>query len=145
MKRSITLRMAVHFTVVLLLFSSLMPVLAQTSRGAVTGIVADSTGAVISGAAVSLTNTQTGVTRSTVSNGEGAYRFDAVDLGTYSIKIVANNFADLTKTNIQVSANQIAQVDVQLAPSRPAITTDVTAEPGGNLQKEAPVRGGNIE
>ena len=145
MKRSITLRMAVHFTVVLLLFSSLMPVLAQTSRGAVTGIVADSTGAVISGAAVSLTNTQTGVTRSTVSNGEGAYRFDAVDLGTYSIKIVANNFADLTKTNIQVSANQIAQVDVQLAPSGTAITIDVTAEPGVTLQKEAPVRGGNID
>src|SRR5262249_9777609 len=60
--------------------------LAQTRRGAVGGAVADPTGAVISGAGVTLTSVATSVSRSTVTNGDGLYRFDAVDLDTYSIK-----------------------------------------------------------
>jgi outer membrane receptor protein involved in Fe transport len=122
-----------------------IPVAAQTSRGTVNGIVSDSTGAVIAGATVTLTNNQTGVARSTTSNGEGVYRFDAVDLGTYSVKIAADSFGAVTKTNIQVSANQIATVDVQLTPSGSDIVVDVTAGSGELLQTAAPVRGGNID
>jgi Carboxypeptidase regulatory-like domain len=57
---------------------------AQTSRGTVSGTITDPTGAVISGANVTLTNTATTVSRSTVTNSEGIYRFDAVDLGDYT-------------------------------------------------------------
>ncbi|MBS1809923.1 MAG: TonB-dependent receptor [Acidobacteria bacterium] len=117
---------------------------AQTSRGTVSGIINDSTGAVIANAAVTLTNNDTGVTRSTVTNGEGLYRFDAVDLGTYSVKIIANGFGAVTKNNIVVNANQIAQIDAQLAPGTTEIAVDITAESGASLQTEAPVRGGNI-
>jgi Carboxypeptidase regulatory-like domain/TonB-dependent Receptor Plug Domain/TonB dependent receptor len=117
---------------------------AQTSRGSVSGLVTDSTGAVLPGAAVTLVNTQTGVSRTTVTNGEGAYRFDAVDLGLYSITISTANFGAVTKTNIEVRANQIAQVDAQLAPKGQELTVDVTAETGAALQTEAPVRGGNL-
>ncbi len=56
--------------------------LAQTSRGAVSGTVADQNGASIAGANVTLTNVQTNLARTTVTNDEGFYRFDAVDLGT---------------------------------------------------------------
>src|SRR5262245_24283463 len=117
---------------------------AQTSRGSVSGLVTDSTGAVLPGAAVTLVNTQTGVSRTTVTNGEGAYRFDAVDLGLYSITISTPNFGAVTKTNIEVRANQIAQIDAQLSPKGQELTVDVTAETGVALQTEAPVRGGNI-
>jgi len=118
---------------------------AQTSRGTVNGLVTDSAGAALPGAAVNLTNTQTGVSRSTVTNGEGAYRFDAVDLGAYSITVSANNFGAVTKTNIVVLANQTAQVDAQLAPRGQDLVVDVTAESGTALQTEAPVRGGNLD
>jgi hypothetical protein len=103
--------------------------LAQTSRGAVSGIVSD----------------QTGVSRTTTTNGEGVYRFDAVDPGSYSVKIAATGFGALNKTNIVVSANQVAQIDAQLAPGAQTLSVDVTAESGALLQTEAPVRGGNIE
>jgi outer membrane receptor protein involved in Fe transport len=129
----------------LLVLTSLAPAFAQTSRGTVSGIVNDSNGAAIAGATISLTNNQTGVARTTQSNGEGLYRFDAVDLGTYSVKITAPSFGEVVKTNISVSANQIAQVDVELAASGQQITVDVTAESGASLQTEAPVRGGNID
>ena len=117
---------------------------AQTSRGTVSGIVADATGAVIAGATVTLTNIETGVSRSTVANGEGLYRFDAVDLGTYTVRITANGFGAITKNNIPISANQIAQVDAALSPGTQEIAVDITAETGASLQTEAPVRGGNI-
>ncbi|MEW6127781.1 MAG: TonB-dependent receptor [Acidobacteriota bacterium] len=130
-------------TIILLIVS--VPGLAQTSRGTVTGLVTDSSGAVISGATVTLTNNQTAVTRTTASNDEGLYRFDAVDLGTYSVKITAPSFGAVTKTNIVVSANQLATVDVQLTPSGGDVVVDVTAGGGDLLQTAAPVRGGNIE
>src|SRR5215813_8239060 len=119
--------------------------LAQTSRGTVSGIVSDPTGAVLPGATIKLTNDQTGVSRTTTTNGEGLYRFDAVDLGSYRVKISATGFGDLNKTNIVVSANQVAQVDAQLAPGGQTLSVDITAESGALLQTEAPVRGGNIE
>src|SRR3712207_4766986 len=84
--------------------------LAQTSRGTVSGTVVDPNGAVIAGASVTLTNDETSVSRTTVTNDEGVYRFDAVDLGSYTVKITAANFGEVTKTNVQVQANQIAEV-----------------------------------
>jgi outer membrane receptor protein involved in Fe transport len=119
--------------------------LAQTSRGTVSGTVTDPNGAVISGAAVTLTSAATSVSRSTVANAEGFYRFEAVDLDTYSIKFSAPSFGAVVKNNIVVSANQTATVDAQLAPGAQEVSVDVTAESGALLQTEAPVRGGNID
>src|SRR5262252_3282003 len=129
--------------VTLLLFAA--SALAQTSRGTVSGIVSDPTGAVVTGATITLTNDQTGVSRTTNTNGEGLYRFEAVDPGSYSLKIAASGFGNVNKTNIVVSANQVAQVDAQLALGGQTLSVDVTAESGALLQTEAPVRGGNIE
>lgn len=117
----------------------------QTSRGTVTGTVTDATGAVISGASVTLTNTGTNLTRSTVTNKEGFYRFDAVDLGDYKVKIAAQGFADITKTNILVTANQTANINSQLSIGTQELVVDVTSETGTSLQTETVVRGGNID
>ena len=64
----------------------------QTSRGTVTGIVTDASGAAVPGATVELKGTQTGVLRSTTSNESGAYRFDAVDLGEHDLTVKAQGF-----------------------------------------------------
>jgi hypothetical protein len=119
--------------------------LAQTSRGTVAGTVTDPNNAVIAGANVTLTNTETGVSRTTVTNEEGLYRFDAVDLGTYSVKFNATNFSEVTKTGVEVRANQVSDVGSTLQPGSQQVTVDVTADAGQLLQTEAPVRGGNIE
>jgi outer membrane receptor protein involved in Fe transport len=117
---------------------------AQTSRGVVSGTVTDPNGAVVSGSAVTITNLQTNVSRDTTTNSDGFYRFDAVDPGTYSVKINASGFNEVTKTNVPVEASQTADVSAQLAIGQTEITVDVTAEAGALLQTEAPVRGGNI-
>ena len=116
----------------------------QTSRGTVSGVVKDSTGAVIAGATVNLTNTDTTVARSVVTNEEGFYRFDAVDLGNYSVNVTASNFGAVTKSGLIVNANQTSSVDVELAPGSQQVNVEVVADSGAALQTEAPVRGGNI-
>ena len=60
---------------------------AQTSRGTVTGMIVDPSGAVIAGARAILSGTETGVQRSTISNQAGIYRFEAVDPGTYELGV----------------------------------------------------------
>lgn len=102
-------------------------------------------GAVIAGANVTLKNTNTTVERSTLTNGEGIYRFDAVDLGNYSVGISAAGFGEVVKTNIEVKANQISEVGATMSPAGQNITVDVTTEAATILQTEAPVRGGNID
>jgi Carboxypeptidase regulatory-like domain/TonB-dependent Receptor Plug Domain len=123
---------------------SAVAIFAQTSRGVVSGTVTDPNGATVPGATVALTNTGTSVSRSAVTNGEGFFRFDAVDLGTYSVKISAANFGSLVRNNVSVSANQTTSVDAQLKLGSQEIVVDVVADTE-QLQTEAAVRGGNIQ
>ena len=66
--------------------------LAQSSRGTVTGIVEDASKAAVSNAGVDLSNEQTKVVRSTHTNDSGIYRFDAVDPGVYSMTVTGTGF-----------------------------------------------------
>lgn len=132
------------FTLACLMYFSLIPAFAQTSRGTVSGIVKDSTGAVIPGAEVTLTSTETTITRTTTTNNEGFYRFDAVDLGTYSVRISATNFTTSVKNGVTVAANQTAAVDGDLQVGDQKVVVEIAANASEPLQTEAPVRGGNI-
>lgn len=118
---------------------------AQTSRGTVSGTVIDPNGAVVAGATINLTSVATSVSRTTTSNSEGFYRFDAVELGTYSAVFTGSGFGELTKTNVVVSAGQTSIIDAQLQLGGQQAVVNVTAEAGALLQTEAPVRGGNID
>ncbi|HKP83192.1 MAG TPA: carboxypeptidase regulatory-like domain-containing protein [Pyrinomonadaceae bacterium] len=117
----------------------------QTSRGTVSGTVTDPTGAVISGADVTLTSAATKLNRTTKTNNEGLYRFEAVDPGSYSVKVNATGFGEIVSTGIEVQANQTSDVPAQMAPAGQVETVNVAADAGQLLQVEAPVRGGNID
>jgi hypothetical protein len=144
MKSRFTSVSAALVTASLLVFASASGVFAQTSRGTVAGAVTDPQRAAIAGANVTLLNTQTNLSRTTTTNEEGIYRFDAVDLGTHTVTISAAGFGELMKTNVIVNAGQTTTIDAQLAVGEQRITVDVTTEGGAILQTEAPVRGGNI-
>ena len=116
----------------------------QTSRGTVTGVVTDPNGAVVAGATITLTSAETSLTRTTTSNSEGVYRFDAVDLGTHSVKFTGAGFGELTKTDVIVRAGQTSTVDAQMQLGGQQASVTVSGEGATLLQTEAPVRGGNI-
>jgi len=126
----------------LLLFAA--SALAQTSRGTVSGTVTDSAGAVITGAKVELTNKNTGVVRTTVTNGAGIYRFDAVDLGVYNLRINQNGFKQFVNTEIGVEANRTATIDAALEVGVGEMVVEVNAATDELLIKDAPIRGGSL-
>jgi hypothetical protein len=118
--------------------------LAQTSRGTVSGTVADGSGAVIAGAQVALVHTQNGVGRSTVSNDAGIYRFDAVDLGRHELKVEHSGFRRFVITEVGVEANRTTSIDVRLELGAVESQVTVSGESEELLVRDAPLRGGNF-
>ena len=116
----------------------------QTSLGTVIGRIRDPGDAAIPGASVKLTNTETNESRDTKSSEAGIYRFDAVDLGEYTMAFSFPGFATLVKKDVKVSANQTSVVDAPLTLGVLEASVSAADQPGGLLQLEAPVRGGNI-
>jgi len=118
---------------------------AQTSRGTLTGIVTDSSNAVVVDATVRLTETATGVSRQTTTNGAGLYRFDAVDLGTYNLLVQAKGFATQSQTGIEVQAARTLSIDFSLkAGSAETVTVEANA---GQIQLDTSeqTRGAHFE
>jgi outer membrane receptor protein involved in Fe transport len=116
---------------------------AQTTKGTVTGIVTDPTGAVVAKATVTLTDKATNISRSTVTNNTGLYRFDAVNLGTYELTVEAAGFAKGTVTAVNVSANKTVAADIKLAVGSGSDSVTVEAT-GLELQTTEQVRIENI-
>jgi outer membrane receptor protein involved in Fe transport len=116
----------------------------QTSRGTVSGTVFDKTGAVVVGAKVELKNNGTGVIRTSQTNEAGIYRFDAVDLGSYSLKIDMNGFKQSSVTDIGIEANRTATIDVTLEVGVGGETVEVSATTEELLIRDSPIRGGSI-
>ncbi len=66
-------------TAIVFLFAAVLG--AQTFRGSITGVVTDSSGAAIAGAAVGLSSPTTGLTRAVVTNSQGQYLFPDLAVG----------------------------------------------------------------
>src|SRR5689334_23043869 len=96
------------------LFAAALPVMGQTSRGTVSGIVTDPSGASVQAAEVTLTNTATNLARSTTTNESGLYRFDAVDPGQYDLSIRQTGFNVAHLSGFTVQAAQVTSHDVRL-------------------------------
>src|SRR5579859_5509163 len=131
------------FTASFSIMACTVVLLAQSSRGTVTGLVEDASRGAVSNAAVELTNEQTKVVRSTHSNDAGSYRLDAVDPGVYSVKVTANGFKVASIRNFEVGASQVASIDAQLEVGQVASTVEVACD-AALIQTEAPVRGGTL-
>lgn len=68
----------------------------QTSRGTVTGIVTDPTGAVVTNATVTLTSDAMGTQTIAKTNNDGIYRFQSITIGEYTITVDAGGFDKVT-------------------------------------------------
>ena len=131
-------------TISLLLFLALGSLLsAQTSRGTVTGLITDQSGAAIVNTEVSLRNTATNLARATTSNESGLYRFDAVDPGPYEVTVTSAGFKMSKTQSFDITASQVASVDVKLEVGEQKSVVVVNAE-SVQLQTESAVRGGTL-
>jgi hypothetical protein len=88
---------------------------AQIQEGRLTGTVKDSSGAVVRGVHLTLTNNATGVTQSATSSSTGTYTFSAVIAGTYTLQADASGFEMYVSKGIEIHVAQVSDIDIPLA------------------------------
>jgi hypothetical protein len=94
----------------------------------INGTVADTSGAVVANATVSITNNGTGVKREAAANSVGAFHFGNVGAGTYTLTATANGFQKFTRTGIVVNVAQTLESNVALAVGSESQTVSVQAD-----------------
>ena len=117
------------FSIVSLLFVLLafpLSLYGQGTTSRVTGIVEDNTGALVTGATVTLTNEATGISLTTETSENGTYTFDLIQIGSYTVTVEKTGFKKSISTKNTVNVNQPATVRVVLEPGE--VTAAVTVE-----------------
>jgi outer membrane receptor protein involved in Fe transport len=96
--------------------------------GGIEGNVTDASGAAISGATVEATNVDDAVTRTTVTNNDGAYRFPSLIPGTYSVTVKKDGFAQFKREATRIDAGVLYRVDAKLPVGTATAKIEVTGE-----------------
>ena len=99
----------------------------QFETGTVVGTIKDSTGAVVPGAKVTLTNTQTGVTSEKASDANGLFEFFTVRPGAYVLTGEKAGFSIALVDNIQVTVGARQRVDLNMAVGQLTEKVEVSA------------------
>lgn len=115
--------------------AGLLPAAAQVANGSITGRLADSTGAAIPNAVVTLTKTETGVTQQSKANGDGTYTFPALQTGTYRVTAAQAGFKNAEST-VTLTVGQNATVDLTLEVGSSNETVNVQASSTGQLNSD---------
>ena len=82
---------------------------AQAPTGAITGTVADPTGAVVTGAVVTVTNPSTNTQRIVSTNSSGIYDVPALMPGTYNLKIEMKGFTTQVRNDIELHLQSVIE------------------------------------
>ncbi len=114
---------------VCLLLASPISIRAQFETASVLGYVRDGSGAVVSGATVSLVNQETKTQVTAQTDAQGAYQFTDVKIGQYQITTQANGFDRSTTQPFTVTVNARQRVDVALkiGSNTETVTVDAAA------------------
>ena len=112
---------------VLMFVIGMVPAFAQETRGAVQGVVKDSSGGVLPGVTVTAAAAGGG-SQNTVTDAKGAYRFPALLPGTYTVSSTLSGFTSGKIENVKVVVGQILTVDLDDGPGGRAETVEVRAE-----------------
>jgi len=114
----------------LLALASALPTAAQSTaiNGTIEGTITDDQGAVLPGVTVTVTNVETGDTRSVVTNESGLYRAPLLPLGTYKVEAELQGFKKYEQSGVTLRAGQTAVIDFKLSVGTLSETVTVTAD-----------------
>jgi carboxypeptidase family protein/TonB-dependent receptor-like protein len=115
-------RTVLGFVCVLLVASAAY---AQFDTASVLGTVRDNTGGVVPGATVTLTNLDTGISTTRVSDENGNYEFVTVRVGRYKVTAELPGFSIALADQVQVAVGARQRVDLQLTPGALSETVEV--------------------
>ena len=121
-KRLLCLVMSLSFYLVFFC----VPLRAQVDTGRISGLVSDTSGAVVPGATVTLTNQGMGLRLTMKAGGTGYYMFPGLKVGTYSVEIEAPGFAKFLQLGIPLNIQQDVVINAILKPGSITQTVEVT-------------------
>jgi hypothetical protein len=101
----------------------------QTVNATLLGTVTDITGGILANAKVTITEVNTGVSRSGQTNESGNYTFPNLPPGQYTVTVEAAGFKKETRKDIALLVNSAPRVDVQLQPGEVTETIEITGAP----------------
>jgi hypothetical protein len=101
---------------------------AQSTTGTIRGTVRDYLGGTVPGAAVTIRNIDTNVTRTVICDGAGHYRLLNVPVGEYELHTEAAGFARYLRSGISLQVDQTAEIDVEIRPAAIAEAVEVRAD-----------------
>ena len=117
------------------------PAPSPTASAAVTGIlrgrIADQTGALIPGAAVTIANATGATVKSTTADSQGAYSVSGLAAGGYVVQATYQGFAQFISATIQLAAGQSKRVDITMAvevAQQQVVVTDDAPQPSAPTQ-----------
>ena len=104
------------------------PLVAQFSAG-LSGTATDPSGAVVSGANITVTNAGTGATRRGDTDSAGRYLFPALPPGQYEIQVQKSGFSGEVRSGVNLAVGQAVTVDFSLTvgQTRGQVTIDADA------------------
>ncbi len=118
------------FWTVILFFVFAISAVAQTSS-TITGEIKDTNGAALAGVRVTANHLDTGLTRTTTSEGEGRFVFPAMPVGLYELHAELTGFEPLSFPNVNLTVNDTTSVSLVMKVS--SLTADVTVNSGEAL------------
>lgn len=103
------------------------PALAQTTFGSITGTVTDPSGALVPGASVTVTSESQGSIRHAKTGASGVFNVPDLGGGSYTVTVVAPGFGTYEQKGVNLTANQVINLNVTLAIATTATVAEVTA------------------
>ena len=129
-------RLFILFSLILILPAM---ALSQVDTGSISGTVRDTSGSVVPGVKVTLTNQGTGQSISTTTGSVGEYTFSPVRIGHYSVAAEMTGFEKVQQNNVTVDVQQKVQVDLSLTLGKANETVTVNAAPPALQTQDASV------
>jgi Carboxypeptidase regulatory-like domain/TonB dependent receptor len=103
-----------------------LPLLGADVNAVLSGTVKDTSGALVPGATITLTNTQTNISQTLKSANDGAYSFTNVPVGSYRLTVEQSGFRKYVQAGIVLQVNQAAKQDISLQIGTTAEVVEVT-------------------
>lgn len=104
------------------------PVLAQSPQGTVSGIVTDTTGAMVPGVSVTAVHADTGQRTAATTNGRGFFVLTQLAIGAYTVEAELSGFQKYRREGLQVTTGATIALDIQLTLGDLRDTVTVSAE-----------------
>ncbi len=135
------------------LFSALLavavPAFPQTDRATLEGTITDPSGAIVSGAKVTVTNVDTGITQAGQTNSNGYYRFPGLAVGEYTVIADSSGFKTKAIEEVQLEIGQTRTLNVHLeigsASERVEVKVDLSPENRSSAEASTVIRPDQIE